>query len=156
MANMQEDAAPELGMNCFYICPIGDANSPIRKRSNQIYRHVVSEALAPLGYNMVRADEMEQSGTITSQIINGLLNDDLVVADLTDSNPNVFYELAIRHAVRKPFIQLIADGQKLPFDIQGLRTVFVDHTDLDSVHDAKVTLAGMVQSIRNGASIETH
>jgi len=104
---------------------------------------------------MFRADELEQSGTITSQILDGLINHDLLVADLTDHNPNVFYELAIRHAFRKPFVQLIAEGQSLPFDIQGLRTIFVDHTDLDSVHEAKVTLTGMVESIRSGAETET-
>ncbi|GAA1306351.1 hypothetical protein GCM10009610_18710 [Pseudonocardia xinjiangensis] len=98
---------------------------------------------------------MDQSGTITSQIIDGLLQSDLVIADLTDHNPNVFYELAIRHAVAKPFIQLIAEGQTLPFDIQGLRTIFLDHRDLDSVHEAKETLVGMVGSMRNGKPVET-
>ena len=106
---------------CFYICPIGPPESATRKRSDQIFQHIVSETLAPLGYQISRADQLDQSGVITSQIIDGLLNSDLVVADLTDHNPNVYYELAVRHAVGKPFVQLIAEGQKLPFDIQGLR-----------------------------------
>ncbi|GAA4877071.1 hypothetical protein [Saccharopolyspora cebuensis] len=115
----------------------------------------MSATLTPLNYSVTRADQLDQSGTITSQIIDGLLNSDLVIADLTDHNANVFYELAIRHAVAKPFIQLIAEGQSLPFDIQGLRTVFVDHRDLDSVDNAKKSLAGMVDSIRNGNPVET-
>lgn len=104
---------------CFYICPIGLSESATRKRSDQIFLHIVSATLAPLGYQISRADQLDQSGVITSQIIDGLLNSDLVVADLTDHNPNVYYELAVRHAVGKPFVQLIAEGQKLPFDIQG-------------------------------------
>lgn len=140
---------------CFYICPIGDAESATRKRSNQIFEHVVSTTLVPLGYQMTRADQMDQSGVITSQTIDGPLNSDLVVADLTDHNPNVFYELAVRHAVAKPFIQLIAEGQNLPFDIQGLRTILIDHRDLDSVANAKITLEGMIASIREGKPVET-
>ena len=48
---------------------------------------------------------------------------DLVVADLTDHNPNVFYELAIRHALQLPLVQLIDSAQDLPFDIKAMRTV---------------------------------
>jgi hypothetical protein len=140
---------------CFYICPIGKIDSPTRKRSNQVYKHVVAATLEPLGYTVVRADHMEQSGLITSQIIDGLLSSDLLVADLTDHNPNVYYELAIRHAVRKPFIQLIAEDQTLPFDIQGLRTITLDYRDLDSVFDARQTLTGMVSGIRSGKPVET-
>lgn len=92
---------------------------------------------------------------ITNQIIDGLLTNDLLIADLTDHNPNVFYELAIRHAFGKPFIQLIAEGQELPFDIQNLRTVFLDHTDLDSVAEAKRQLASMIQSVNSGARVDT-
>ncbi|WP_157357387.1 hypothetical protein [Amycolatopsis nigrescens] len=141
--------------SCFYICPIGPADSTTRKRSNQIFQHIINATLAPLNFTVTRADQMDQSGMITSQIIDGLLNSDLVIADLTDHNPNVFYELAVRHAVAKPFIQIIAEGQTVPFDIQGLRTILVDHRDLDSVHEAKLTLTGMVESIRSGKSVET-
>jgi hypothetical protein len=61
----------------------------------------------------------------------------MVVADLTGHNPNVFYELAVRHAVRKPYVQIIEKGEKIPFDVAGIRTIEIDHTDLDSVAEAK-------------------
>ncbi len=102
----QEDRTGHTMESCFYLCPIGKSDSAVRKRSNQIYQHIVKATLEPLGYSVVRADHLEESGTITSQIIEGLLSSDLVVADLTDHNPNVFYELAIRHAVAKPLVQL--------------------------------------------------
>lgn len=140
---------------CFVVCPIGSANSDTRKRSNQILKHVIAATLAPMGYEVTRADTIDQSGLITTQIIDKLLNVDLVVADLTDQNPNVFYELAVRHAVSKPFVQLIAEGQTIPFDIQGLRTVFINHTDLDSVESAKNQLRGAVELIESGSSVET-
>jgi hypothetical protein len=151
----QEERTGHTMESCFYLCPIGKSDSAVRKRSNQIYQHIVKATLEPLGYSVVRADHLEESGTITSHIIDGLLSSDLVVADLTDHNPNVFYELAIRHAVAKPFVQLIAEGQTLPFDIQGLRTVHLNHHDLDSVHEAKSAPSGMVTSIRTGKPVET-
>ena len=49
---------------------------------------------------------------------------------------NVYYELAVRHATRKPVIQLMQKGEPLPFDVAGTRTIIVDHRDLDSAEDA--------------------
>lgn len=140
---------------CFVVCPIGAAGSETRKRSDQVYRHVISASLQPLGYKVTRGDSIEQTGQITSQVIDKVLEADLVVADLTDQNANVFYELAVRHAIRKPYIQIMAEGQKLPFDIQSLRTIFFSHTDLDSVHDAKQTLVSMTKTLEAGGRVET-
>lgn len=61
----------------------------------------------------------------------------MVVADLTGDNANVFYELAVRHAIRKPYVQIIKLGDKIPFDVTGVRTIEIDHTDLESVAAAK-------------------
>ncbi len=54
----------------------------------------------------------------------------LVIADLSFSNPNVYYELALRNATRKPVVQLIRTGDKLPFDVGQYRTVEIDMTDI--------------------------
>lgn len=72
---------------------------------------------------MVRADEIDDEGLITNQIIEHLIEDDLVVADLTGLNPNVFYEVAVRHAARKPIVHLITTGQDIPFDVANMRAV---------------------------------
>ena len=102
---------------CFVISPIGDQDSETRKRSDQVLRHVVRPAADICGYMAVRADEIDKPGIITSQVIQHVVNDDLVVADLTESNPNVFYELAIRHALKKPLVQIIRKGEAIPFDV---------------------------------------
>src|SRR5207302_1901064 len=96
-------------------------------------KYVIAAACRECGYGEpVRADKIAEAGMITTQIIQHLIDDAIVVADLTDSNPNVFYELAIRHSFRRPVIQLIQVGQKIPFDVAPPRTVAVDHTDLES------------------------
>ncbi|MFO0882763.1 MAG: hypothetical protein U0894_01005 [Pirellulales bacterium] len=86
---------------------------------------------------------------ITSQVIQHIVEDQLVIADLTGSNPNVFYELAIRHAIRKPLVQLIQKGEKIPFDVAGMRTIPVDHKDLDSVDEARVEIEKQIRSTEN-------
>ena len=135
---------------CFVICPIGEDGSETRRRSDQMLRYVYEPAIGKFGYEIVRADKILKSGLITSQIINLILECDLVVADLTENNPNVYYELALRHATGKPFIQVALKGQKIPFDIAGLRTIFVDLTNPDSIENAKSELDGYVQEFKKG------
>lgn len=122
--------------SCFVICPIGDDDSEPRKRSDQVLKYIIQPAARKAGYNAERADQIDKPGIITSQVIQRVVNDDLVIADLTDSNPNVFYELAIRHALKKPLVQIIKKGERIPFDIAATRTIYYDHTDLDSAHNA--------------------
>ncbi len=132
---------------CFVIMPIGARESEARSRSDKVLRHVIRPAVSECGYVPIRADEIAEPGLITSQIIQHVIEDPLVIADLTGHNPNVFYELAIRHAVRKPFIQLIEIGESIPFDVGNLRTVDVDHRDLDSVERCKAALIRNIRAI---------
>jgi hypothetical protein len=88
---------------------------------------------------------MSDPGLITGQIIKHLVEDELVIADLTGQNPNVFYELAVRHAARKPTVQMIKRGDKLPFDVLQSRTIYVDHQDLEDVKSAKQELGGQIK-----------
>ena len=89
-------------------------------------------------------------------MIQHIVNDPLVVADLTERNPNVFYELAIRHALGKPFVQLMKRGEQIPFDVAATRTIFVDHHDLDSVADAKKKIIDQIRELeKDKAEIET-
>ena len=99
-----EERETDLGKRLFIISPIGDPGSEIRDTSDKVRRHIIDPPATERGYKTVRSDSISMPGRIDRQIVNHLMNDDLVVADLTDQNPNVFYELAIRHAVRKPVI----------------------------------------------------
>jgi hypothetical protein len=76
--------------------------------------HIIHPVAKECGYLAIRADEISEPGIITSQVIQHLLDDHLVIADLTGHNANVFYELAIRHAIRKPVLQLIQKGEQIP------------------------------------------
>ncbi|MDO8632167.1 MAG: hypothetical protein Q7R41_16915, partial [Phycisphaerales bacterium] len=137
---------------CFVISPIGEPDSETRKRSDQVLKYIIRPAVESCGYTAERADEMDKPGMITSQVIQRVVSDPLVVADLTERNPNVFYELAIRHAIRKPFVQLIKKGERIPFDVAGARTIQVDHSDLDSVERAKIEIIKQIKSLEADSS----
>lgn len=108
---------------CFVVSPIGDADSQDRRRADGVLDEIIRPALED-DYDVERADHDKTPGIVTDAIIGSLIEADLVVADLTDLNPNVMYELAIRHATAKPVIQMMEVGGKLPFDIQVQNTVF--------------------------------
>jgi hypothetical protein len=102
---------------CFVIAPIGPKDSDIRKRSDQVLKHIFKKALAKK-YDVRRGDEIDEPGMITSQVLRAVQESHLVVADLTGHNPNVLYELAVRHAIEKPIIHAIEPKlSKIPFDI---------------------------------------
>ncbi len=140
----------EIEKICFVIAPIGEPDSDIRKRSDQVFKHIIAPAVEPLGFKPIRADHISEPGIITSQVIQYVVDSPLVIADLTGRNPNVFYELAIRHAIKKPLVQLIRKGEQIPFDVAGTRTIQVDIHDLDSVEEAKKELTNQIKSIESG------
>lgn len=142
--------------NCFVISPIGEENSDTRRRSDQVLKHIIKPSAESCGYRAIRADEIDKPGLITSQVIQRVVEDPLVIADLTETNPNVFYELAIRHAIQKPLVQIIEKGQRIPFDVAGTRTIYVDHKDLDSVSSAKDEIIRQIRELEiNPSNIET-
>lgn len=138
---------PDTKKTCFVISPIGSEGSDIRRRADQILKHVIKPATQGCGFDAIRADEISEPGMITSQVIQHIIDDPLVIADLTGMNPNVFYELAVRHAIRKPLVQIIQKDEKLPFDVAGMRTISVDHTDLDSVEEAKKEITKQINAV---------
>ena len=137
---------------CFVIAPIGETESDTRKRSDQVLKHIIKPAANECGYDPIRADQISEPGIITSQVIQHIVEDPLVIADLTGRNPNVFYELAIRHALKKALIQIIKNGEPIPFDVAPTRTIHVDHHDLDSVEEAKNEIIKQIKIVEKDVS----
>ncbi len=128
---------------CFYISPIGDDDSEVRKHSDLFLNSIIEPALKESGLEVVRADMIGQAGMITSQILEHVMRSKLAIVDLSWHNPNAFYEMAIRHACKLPVIQICRKADKLPFDVNQVRTVVIDTTDI-------YTLTPKIETYRSG------
>jgi hypothetical protein len=142
-----------MAKTCFVVGPIGPADSETRKRSDALLEYIIKKVLEAPPFQMTvdRADEIQKPGLITQQVIERVVNADLVVADLTDHNPNVFYELALRHATRKPVVHLVLSGQTIPFDIAHQRTIYYDTTNLATAEKAKEELRKHAEAVLKAA-----
>ena len=108
---------------CFVITPIGDNNSDIRRHIEGIIDQAIVPALGEK-YEIEVAHRKYEIGSINDRVIKSVVEADLVIANLTTTNPNVMYELAIRHSFGKPVIVIAEEGTKLPFDIVVENTIF--------------------------------
>src|SRR5262249_5776150 len=114
----------------FYITPIGEPGTEQRQHSDLFLGSIVEPALESLKLTVVRADKIDRPGVITKQVIEYLMKARLVIADLSYHNPNVFYELAVRHMLKKPVVQLMRSLDKIPFDVNQVRTISIDTTSI--------------------------
>jgi hypothetical protein len=118
---------------CFYITPIGDEGTDQRRHSDLFLNYVVEPAITELGLKIVRADLIGKSGMIGPQLMEHVLRSRLVIVDLSFHNPNVFYELCLRHVSGLPTVHIIRQADRIPFDIQQCRTILIDTTDIYSL-----------------------
>ena len=132
---------------CFLVCPIGATGSETRKKADLLLEQIISPIVVPKGYEVIRADRVLRTDVITDTIINYLNNAELVIADLSVANPNVYYELGYRTALKKSVVQIAEDGSELPFDISTKRTFFYDMNDLQSVADFKNTISEVIDNL---------
>jgi hypothetical protein len=123
---------------CFVISVIGGDDSPERSHADKVLRHLIGKALGDT-YEIKRGDAETNPGAITPTIIASILEADLVVADLSGSNPNVFYELAIAHGYARPTVHLQRSDEKVPFDVKDMRIVKYNLADPDDVESARPT-----------------
>ena len=128
-----------MGEKCFVIMPIGDQKfvsedeivtvsaEDLKERYTTLIREAILKARPEL--DVVRADEVSAPGTITGDIFARIIHSDFVVADLTFPNPNVFYEVGIRHVCRAGTILVRdKDGPTMPFDLSSQRYIEYENT----------------------------
>jgi hypothetical protein len=147
----------EFARVCFFIAPIGDEGTEVRKHSDMMLSAFVEHAVEEHKLKVVRADKISKPGMISAQVIEYVLKSALVVADLSFHNPNVFYELSLRHVSGKPTVHLIRDEDKIPFDTGNFRTVRIkmgDKYDLVAqLETYRAEIANQVrQVLNNGVS----
>ncbi|MEX6060538.1 hypothetical protein [Providencia hangzhouensis] len=116
--------------SCFVIMGIGDQYSGGELVASKMdllskYDNLIKEAIlkAKPDMEVVRADEVSVPGTMSTDIITRIMHSDFIIADITIPNPNVFYELGLRHACKTGTIIIKEKGASTPFDISHLRHI---------------------------------
>lgn len=108
---------------CFVMQPFAP---PLGDYYEKIYKPAIEKA----GMKPVRADaEIFATGKIMDQVWQGINAAKVLVAELTTRNPNVFYELGLAHALRKPVVLISAKEEDVPFDLQHIRVIYYDMHD---------------------------
>jgi hypothetical protein len=134
---------------CFFIAPIGEEGTEHRCHSDAMLASFVEPALVEHGLKVIRADKITKPGMISAQIVEYILRSKLVVADLSFHNPNVFYELCLRHVTGRPTVHISRKSDRIPFDVGNFRTVQID---IDTVYGMLANLdtykAGVATQIR--------
>jgi hypothetical protein len=92
------------------------------------YREVIQSQAEAAGFDVLRIDEKVGPGVIFQDIQKEIEQAEVVIAEITPANPNVFYELGYAHALGKPTILLAQRNAALPFDIRSFRVVFYNDT----------------------------
>ncbi|MGZ8417443.1 MAG: TRAFs-binding domain-containing protein [Methyloceanibacter sp.] len=118
------DDKDQLAPLCFVLMPFGKKMDAAGRVTNfdSVYAKIIAPAVERSGLEPIRADEEKIGGTIHKPMFERLMLCHYAVADITGANPNVFYELGIRHALRpRSTVIVFAEGTVLPFDIALVR-----------------------------------
>lgn len=128
---------PDTRKRCFVLMPFAD-------QYREVYEEVYKPVCDQSGMDCWRVDEISRPGSITRDIVEGILDADIVIADLTSKNPNVFYELGIAHSVGNKTIMTAQSMADVPFDIANYRVLVYEQ----SIAGSKKLAAELEKAIR--------
>lgn len=94
----------------------------------ELYSDVIQPAATKFGFRASHAGDVFGPGAILEDIVRGIVEAKIVIAEITPPNQNVFYELGFAHALKKPTILLAERGKQLPFDVSGYRVLFYENS----------------------------
>lgn len=140
--------------DCFVVMPFGK-NAAERKWFAGWYEVVIKPSIEDCGYRAVLAAAEDQPGAINDEIRLHLAKDPMVVVDLggyepdDTPNPNVMYELGIRHAFNLPVVVMAWEGQNLPFDVGNQRAIMCQRGFKD-ISEVKAKLVRFVRAAEEG------
>jgi hypothetical protein len=123
MAGMERwDASPR---KCFVVSPIGEAGSERFDTFRAVLDRLIRPAIetSDLDLRVIRADEIHHSGSFMRDVLENLANAYLVIVDVTGQNPNVFYELGVRHALSPRTILIARTVKEIPADLREYRAL---------------------------------
>jgi hypothetical protein len=109
---------------------------PFDVEFTSIYEKLIKEPLEDAGYQVARADSLLDQRNILGDIIRGIRGAELVVADLTTNNPNVFYELGLCHGLGLPTVLIAQSIDDVPFDLRSYK-ILIYETHFNKIEKLK-------------------
>lgn len=138
---------------CFVIMPFSDPDGYAPGHFRKVYDQIIKPAVESAGYEAYRIDENGVSDLITTKIFKAILDCDMAICDLSSRNPNVLYELGIRHAFDKPVVLIKDNKTDRIFDIQGISTVEYRRERLyDEVIEDQKKISEAIKANENNSS----
>ena len=124
---------------------------------NHVYQNLIKEAVEALGMECERCDEIIDTGSIHSKMFRGIFEADVAVVDITSLNPNVFYELGVRHALNKHVTLVIRRNvpQPPPFNINGLNVVSYEIDTEEKLEASRKVIREYVQTAMGKLSVDS-
>lgn len=134
----------------FFVTPIGDSNSTERRDADFVMNTFIAPVAEELNYEVLRADLIQTVTDISDSILEQLDNSDIVIADITNANPNVMFELGYRFSNKKPYLILTQSLSEIPFDIKGIRAL--EYTVIaPKIDDFRLRLKQMIKVVEDSA-----
>jgi len=115
---------------------------PFMPGLDDVYHLGIREVVAEVGGSCERADEIQFVGGIIEKIYDSIKSADIIIAELTTPNPNVYYEVGFAHALGKPVILLTRNIKDTMFDLRGY-----NHVIYSSIVDLRQRLELMLRQI---------
>ena len=138
---------------CFVMMPFSDSIDYEPNHFTKVYEQIITPAIKKAGYEPVRVDQNKISDQIIKKIFEEITEADMAICDLSTNNPNVLYELGLRHAFDKPVVLIKDNKTSNIFDIQGISIVQYRSERLyDEVLDDVNQIAGAIIANSNNKS----
>jgi len=133
---------------------------PFERQFDALYEQVLVPALTKAGYEVGRADSVLDQRSVMQDIVEGIARADLIIAELTHHNANVYYELGIAHALRKATVALTQDIDRVPFDLKAYRLIvyspLFDEIQAASERLTKIAVAHAQGTVRFGSPVSDY
>ena len=138
------------GKKCFVIMPFGKKKDidGCEVDFDYVYHELIYKAVRDLGVDCERCDEIIDTGSIHKKMFRGIFDADVSVVDITSLNPNVFYELGVRHALHKHVTLVIRRNSNapVPFNVNGLNILGYDIDSEDQLESSRKKIRAHIQN----------
>ena len=129
---------------------------PFADKFKEVYGTHMVDVVRRQGLTIGRADDSYSSGPAMLKVWNGIYNASAIISDCTGQNPNVFYEMAIAHAMNKPTILITQNEKDIPFDIKQLDYIFYNTETEKQLNEFRDKLKKAIKDLKLGKKTSFH